>query len=173
MSQNNFYPYLNENQHYSFRQKPDVRQEKNLQQIEVTWKKMSLYKAKCGDFFIVEYAELPNGTLPGKESGTWVLPKKQKLTDAAPLIISLEGAKKGPKYLANNNSPVFQTYNPHFHRVGVKMKQKERKDFFYSSKKIQKFNESSFWKKSTTYSADIGPVKYNTTYIIRVSNFFE
>ena len=150
-----------------------MRQEKNSQQIEVTWKKTSLYKAKCADFFIVEYAELPNGTLPGKESGTWVLPKKQKMTNLAPLIISFVDVQKGPKYLANNNSPVFQTYNPHFRRVGVIMKQKERKDWFYSSRKVETFDESSFWKKSTTYCADISPVKYNTTYIIRVSKYFE
>ena len=42
--------------------------------IDISWQEATLDRAKCVDFYFVEFAELPNGTYPGQEPGTWFLP---------------------------------------------------------------------------------------------------
>ena len=58
----------------SFREKPDVKQEEYTRVIDISWQEATLDRAKCVDFYFVEFAELPNGTYPGEEPGTWLLP---------------------------------------------------------------------------------------------------
>ena len=48
--------------------------------IDISWQEATLDRAKCVDFYFVEFAELPNGTYPGQEPGTWFLPTLENLT---------------------------------------------------------------------------------------------
>ena len=64
----------------SFREKPDVKQEEYTRVIDISWQEATLDRAKCVDFYFVEFAELPNGTYPGEEPGTWLLPTLDNFT---------------------------------------------------------------------------------------------
>ena len=49
---------------FSFREKPDVKQEEYSRVIDISWREATLHLAKCVDYYFVEYAELANGTSP-------------------------------------------------------------------------------------------------------------